>query len=104
MKGEVIKYRYYKKSSNSLITVPKSIAKVLAWEENEKIHIEYRTFEKKRGLFIAKDGDGEIKYQAKQSTLTIPISVARALDWNDNDDIYISIKDIEGEVGLFLHK
>lgn len=105
MKGDVVKYRFYKESSNSLITIPRAIAKVLKWRQNERIHIEYRTIDNRRGLFIFKNKNGEIvKYQAKQSTVTIPISVARALSWRDKDNINVIIKKINDRTGLFLYK
>jgi hypothetical protein len=105
MRGDVVKYRFYKQSSNSLITIPRALARVLKWRQNDKIHIEYRTIENWKGLFIFKGKSGElVKYQAKQSTITIPISVARALGWKDKDDIHVMIKDIKDQTGLFLYK
>lgn len=105
MEGDVVRYRFYKNSSNSLITIPRTIANILKWGKNKRIHIEYRTVKGKRGLFMYINEEGQtVTYYAKLSTITIPISVARALGWKDQDDINVIIKEIEEKKGLFLYK
>jgi bifunctional DNA-binding transcriptional regulator/antitoxin component of YhaV-PrlF toxin-antitoxin module len=55
MDGETVKYRFYKKNSQSLITIPKPIAKSLNWEDKDDIHMVIKNVDDKVGLFLFKE-------------------------------------------------
>jgi len=55
MNGEIVKYRFYKDTSQSLITIPKAIAKSLNWNDKDDIHMIIKTIENKLGVFLFKE-------------------------------------------------
>jgi len=61
MNGEIVKYRFYKDSSQSLITIPKAIAKSLNWNDKDDIHMMIKTIENKLGVFLFKDSEKKSK-------------------------------------------
>ncbi len=64
MNGEIVKYRFYKDTSQSLITIPKAIARSLNWNDKDDIHMVITTIENKLGVFLFKDSEkkSEKKY------------------------------------------
>jgi len=54
MNGETTKYRYYEASSQSIITIPVSIARSLGWENGDEIFIKMEVLGKEKGLFLFK--------------------------------------------------
>jgi len=56
-----VKYRFYKDSSQSLITIPKAIAKSLNWNDKDDIHMMIKTIENKLGVFLFKDSEKKSK-------------------------------------------
>jgi len=57
MNGEIVKYRFYKDTSQSLITIPKVIARSLNWNDKDEIHMVVKTIENKLGVFLFKDSE-----------------------------------------------
>lgn len=54
MNGETTKYRYYEASSQSIVTIPVSIARSLGWENGDEIFIKMEVLGKEKGLFLFK--------------------------------------------------
>ena len=52
-----MKYRFYKDTSQSLITIPKAIARSLNWNDKDDIHMVIKTIENKLGVFLFKDSE-----------------------------------------------
>jgi len=57
MTGEILKYRFYKDTSQSLITIPKAIARSLNWNDKDDIHMVIKTIENKLGVFLFKGSE-----------------------------------------------
>ncbi len=64
MNGEIVKYRFYKDTSQSLITIPKAIARSSNWSDKDDIHMVIKTIENKLGVFLFKESEkkSEKKY------------------------------------------
>lgn len=105
MKNKQVKYRYYTSSRQSRISLPKAITESLNWKDKDLIHIQYKTSQRKEGLFLYKNGGGTtVSYSVETSSLTIPVSIAQSLHWEDKDRITIEYHTIDEQSGIFLYK
>ncbi|MBD3214829.1 MAG: hypothetical protein GF311_19615 [Candidatus Lokiarchaeota archaeon] len=105
MRGIIVKYRKYKSSGQSLISLPTTITDLIDWKDNEEVHIRYKTYENNEGLFLTvKNGGRVVKYDSSRSNITIPTTAAQMLDWRDNDDIHLIFATINKKAGIFFYK
>jgi len=105
MKEEIVVYRYYSGTNQSLVGIPRKRARSLNWNHGDEIHIKYKTYKNREGLFLFKNNGGnEATYNYDQSAITINPSVARTLSWDSGDKVHIIEITLQEKTGLFLYK
>ena len=112
MNGLETRYLHYEKSGKSEVTIPRKILKPSGfdWQKGDNISLIVKELEGKKGLFLTKEKEGDIRYlhykKTNRSSVTIPRAILEFnnLDWKHGDIIILVLKEIEGKKGLFLRK
>lgn len=62
MNGKIVKYYYSEKNNQSKITIPRSMAEGLNWDNKDEINIVIKTVDGQLGLFLFKKGNQDWYY------------------------------------------
>ena len=81
---KIVKYQYYENTKRSFITVPRTLAKGLNWENSDEINILIENLKGNIGLFLFKiQADGKYKDETKIKDIIFKIA-EEMYDWIRN--------------------
>ena len=84
MDGKIVKYQYYENTKRSFITIPRTLAKGLNWENSGEINILIENLKGNTGLFLFKI-QAHGKYKDKIMIKDIIFKIAEEMyDWIRN--------------------